>query len=426
MSVSTTSLSPSPINDRNTSQNSTDTNQKKYTIPLRIEEIKNLIESSSIPKLVDFDHSETEYFVGGSRSHNTDNDIRNVLNRKSCDFYTIITQIGGKLQYIKSGSTGHTFKGISTKIDGCQINYGVKVVAYSKREKYGNINDVRRPENAELMMIRLLSYFIINKHTPHIVLPIGSFNTSIKPFTLSLGNNIKNKSTNKYKYKRFNAFVEKYHNGEYHDKVSILISEWANNGDLMDYIKSNYATMTLLDWSVIMFQLISTLAVIHDKYPSFRHNDLKPNNILVHKISNMSKNKVFKYTVNNVLYIIPNIGYIIKLWDFDFACIPGVINNLKVTAKWTSKINVEPVRNKYYDIHYFLSTLKLFFPEFDNTPEIPIEIKHFINRIIPEKYRREPHISERGRLLIDDEYITPDNILKTDDLFKTFRKNVWS
>ena len=62
------------------------------------------------------------------------------------------------------------------------INYAVKVVAYPKKEKYGDLNDVRRPENAELMMIRLLSYFVVKKQTPHIVLPIGTFYTSIKPF----------------------------------------------------------------------------------------------------------------------------------------------------------------------------------------------------------------------------------------------------
>ena len=60
--------------------------------------------------------------------------------------------------------------------------YAVKVVAYPKKEKYGDINDIRRPENAELLMIKVLSYFVVNKQTPHIILPIGTFNTSIKPF----------------------------------------------------------------------------------------------------------------------------------------------------------------------------------------------------------------------------------------------------
>ena len=96
-----------------------------------------------------------------------------------------MTQIGGRLKYIKSGTTGHTFKGLSNNND-VKDNYAVKIVAYPKKANYGNVYDIRRPENAEIMMLRTLSYFVIKKQTPHIVLPVGTFNTSIKPFlTLS-------------------------------------------------------------------------------------------------------------------------------------------------------------------------------------------------------------------------------------------------
>ena len=49
---------------------------------------------------------------------------------------------------------------------------------------------------------------------------------------------------------------------EYYDEVSVLISEWANGGDLLDYIRKNYKTMKIRDWRVIIFQLLSVLAVI--------------------------------------------------------------------------------------------------------------------------------------------------------------------
>ena len=52
--------------------------------------------------------------------------------------------------------------------------------------------NIKRPENAELLMIKLLSEFIINKQTPHIVLPITTFNTSIKPFISLPKDNIVN------------------------------------------------------------------------------------------------------------------------------------------------------------------------------------------------------------------------------------------
>jgi hypothetical protein len=66
------------------------------------------------------------------------------------------------------------------------INYAVKIVAYPKKENYGSINDSTRPENAELMMIKLLSYFIVNRQTPHLVIPFGTFDTSIENFEKSI------------------------------------------------------------------------------------------------------------------------------------------------------------------------------------------------------------------------------------------------
>ena len=41
--------------------------------------------------------------------------------------------------------------------------------------------DPTRPENAELLMIKLLSKFV-KRTNSYIVLPITTFNTSIKPF----------------------------------------------------------------------------------------------------------------------------------------------------------------------------------------------------------------------------------------------------
>ena len=179
-------------------------------------------------------------------------------------------------------------------------------------------------------------------------------------------------------------------------------------------------------WRVILFQVISVLAVIQAKYPGFRHNDMKANNILIHNIQRSQDSKKFIYKINDEIYNVPNIGIQIKLWDFDFACIPGIVSNSKVDAEWTNKINVKPERNRYYDIHYFINTLtkKGFFPEFWTEPEIPDKIKDFFNRIVPEKYRTGKYISDRGRILVNDEYITPNDILRNDPLFRSLRVKI--
>ena len=379
-------------------------------IPYRIKFIKNLFKNNDFEPLINFNSNDTEYF----ENSNSNNDIRSALNKKSYEFNEVINKIGGKLLYIKSGSTGHTFKGIFPSNKG-EINYAVKIVAYPRKQGYGNIHDIRRPENAEISCIKTLSYFVVNNHTPHIVLPILTFNTALKPFATLTNNLIKNK--------KYDAFVEKYNKGEYYEDASILISEWANNGDLLDYIRQNYKKMTTRDWRIIFFQIISVLAVIQKKYPTFRHNDLKANNILLQNINVDNTFNKFKYKINGKEYVIPNIGLQIKIWDFDFACIPGLVDNKKVSAEWTNKINVNCKKNQYYDIHFFFNTLtkKGFFPQFWEDNIVNSKVKEFINRIVPDELKEGKNVAERGRLLIDMEYTTPDKILKYDPFFDKMR-----
>jgi serine/threonine protein kinase len=387
-------------------------NEKKYNkIAYRIESIQDLVKDKNVESIVDYAvNSEDIDSASGSE------DIRHLLPKKYLDFNTTIKQLGGKLLYIKSGSTGHTFKGVHPEGDEDKLNYAVKVVAYPKKENYGDLFNVKRPENAELLMIRLLSYFVRNNQTPHIVLPMTTFNTSIKPFLSLPKNNIVNN-------KKFDQFIKRYKKGEYYENVSVLISEWANGGDLLDYIRNNYKKFKLNTWRTLFFQFLSVLAIIQAKYPGFRHNDLKANNLLVNEIATADTSSKFQYKINGQSYVVPNIGFQVKLWDFDFACIPGLVENSKVDAEWTSKINIEPVKNRYYDVHYFFNTLtkKGFFPQFWTEPEIPTRVKDFVNRVVPEKFRKGDLVSDRGRILTNEEYLTPDEILKTDKLFKIMR-----
>ena len=425
--------------------------RKKDTIGFRIQFVQELLRDKQLRPLVDFDCFETEYFKYGKHGEESEfadgqesKDTRYLLHKRVYDFNNIINQIGGKLYYVKSGTTGHTFKGVIESTDGSEpFTYAVKVVALPKKTRYKYIYDSERPENAEIMMIRLLSYFIVNKQTPHIVLPIATFNTSIKPFLTLMEEKVVDETD-----KRYLEFLQNYKEGAFHDEVSILISEWANRGDLLDYIRKNYKKFQLIHWKVFFFQIISAMAVIHSKFPTFRHNDLKANNILIHKISR--EKPKFTYRVLRKNYSVPNIGYSIKLWDFDFACIPDIVNNIKVSLDWTKPINVTPEQNRYYDIHYLFNTLAFtgFFPKFMSLDIIPKEVKDFICCIVPLKYRTVacPHkkndgsttktkhpaekpncachklVHERGRLLVNDEYTTAAELLNN-PFFAEFIKN---
>ena len=350
--------------------------------------------------------------VAGDEESPSPQDV--LRSKKKVDFDSIMSSLGCKLLYIKSGSTGHTFRGIGGGELG-NWDCGVKVVAYPRRERYGSMSNPRRPENAELVMLHVLSAFVVRGETPHIVLPVGTFNTSIEPFLSLTKHDI-------VQHRRYHDFVQRYHDGEFYKNVSVLISEWANGGDFLDYVRRNFESLHLIHWRVFFFQLVSTLAVILRRYPAFRHNDLKANNVLVHRIEAHRKSK-HRYSVNGKRYVVPNVGIQVKLWDFDFACIPGLVDNSKVSARWTDKINIRPIRNQYYDIHYFFGTLprKGFFPELLTSDKVPQAVKDFVGRVVPEPYRSDPtKVTDKGRLLVDDEYLTPNQLLQ-DPFFDSFR-----
>ena len=406
--------------------------ENKDTIRNRIKFVRTLLEDNDLKPMVDFSDLNTETFINKSRdsdsggSYNT----RVSLKKEIHDITNIIDKIGGTLKYFKSGTTGHTFRGIEMDNNNNIIyEYAVKVVPYSIKDKYGSALDTRRPENAELMMIKLLSYFVVKEITPHIVLPIGTFDTDITHFTDLIEKGFITKGDTKSKnnsYKKYCEFVSRYKKGEFYNEVSILISEWADKGDLSSFIKKYYQNFTTLHWKVIFFQIISTLAVIQFKYPTFRHNDLKANNILVTKSNKTVPS--YTYTVSSNEYDVPNIGYQIKLWDFDFACIPGIVDNMKVliSCPWSRKINVGLAQNRYYDIHFFFNTLvrkQGFFPELMDSDVIAQEVKDFNLSIVPKEYQEGNTVSEGGRILHNMEYVIPSDILKNNPFFAEFRRN---
>lgn len=393
------------------------------TILPRLEYIRTLLKGKNLDPLAELDGGQTENFTNAKNKESDaktfdSNDTRYMLNKKTKDFKQLMNLLGGKLKYIKSGTTGHTFKGETIDENGDPFSFAVKITPYPIRAKYGGINNVKRPENAEIMMIRVLSYFVVKQSTPHIVLPILTFDTDIHIFLKLIDLDVVDKDTEKYK-----EFIEKYNEGEYHETVSVLLSEWADRGDFLEFIRNRIDKFQLIHWKVFFFQIISVLAVIQSKYPNFRHNDLKANNILVQKIP--ITHAKHRYLVCGKEYNVPNIGYQLKIWDFDFANIPDVVDNLKAMDDWTKLINVTANGNKYYDIHYFFNTLIKhgFVPQL-MTEQTPIEVREFINRIVPSKFQKGKYVHKRGRLLIDDEYITPKKILEKDPFFNDFKMSV--
>lgn len=342
--------------------------------------------------------------------------------KKHVDLHAFITRTKTKLKYVSSGSGGHTFRGSMRLDNGQPFYYALKLVPMRASSSYGNANNVNRPENAEINALCYISKHVKSRSTPHIMCPITTFNTDIdciRKLHFEKGRQTKDNK----KFKKLCEYLKLADDpSKYHPTISVLISEWANSGDLLSFLRKKYRTLTSMQWRVIMFQLLHPLAVIHRVDPKFRHNDFKANNILLHEGTDKTKwDKHVYYRVGDTKFKIPNMGLSLRIWDFDFACIPGKVDNDKVTTKWCKKINVTPKQNQYYDVHYFFYTLfyHAFLPDFFECKTVPKSVIDFIHRMVPPKAR--VNVMKRGRTKLTDELLTPLQIILNDPFFNKFR-----
>jgi len=418
----------------------------------RINEIKAYLKDKNIISFIDLDGTSSELFADQHRCNDQNcSNINCIIPRQYLNLKEMVKAMDLNLFYISSGSTGHTFQALRIKRDergkrvknadghtifSGQLAFAFKVIAYPKCG-YGWYDDISRPENVELRIIKQLAGMVIRGETPHVVIPIFVFKTSIIPFldTQSACINIDNRENKLYK-----EFLELYNKGKLEEHVSVLVTEWAEAGDLMTYIYNNYrTTMTEKVWKVIIFQIVHTFARIQLRYPDFRHNDAKTNNMLLQKIApnngnNTTAKNSFMYTFREskdatvrYYFEIPNIGLHAKITDFDFSCNGDEIVNSKVESVWAhEEVKLSSKRNHYYDLHYFINTLsdKKLYPEFNKY--VPNSIKDFISRVVPAKYHininpRSQFLTENGRLIVDDEYTTPKKLILGDPLFEEYR-----
>jgi len=98
----------------------------------------------------------------------------------------------------------------------------------------------------------------------------------------------------------------------------LMLNEFASGGDFSDWCGT---TRSFEEWMNAYFQIFIALAAIQ-RYFNMTHFDLHWGNILVH---NIPKGGYWKYTLNKKNYYIPNLGFLLVLWDFGYALIPGKI-----------------------------------------------------------------------------------------------------
>lgn len=288
-----------------------------------------------------------------------------------------------------------------------------KIMVYDKNKKNG-INDCKNHINVDLIISKLFNQFEINKLTPHIINSIAKFHTDIKFINDIQINNENHRFTHK-QIETYDNFFRKFNENQFDKLGSILIMEYSGS-DLKTFINDNWESLTLKHWIIIFFQILHCLAIIQEKFPSFKHNELKPISIFVQNI-NVNTN-CFKYKLGKFKFIIPNINIQIKITDFDFSSIDGIIENNLVNTDWANKISINKKLNRYTDIFFFFNCLMSRSFIFEPLKIIPTKIIEFIKRIVPSDFI----FTNRGRLIDEIEYTTPYKILTEDPLFEIFRK----
>lgn len=317
-----------------------------------------------------------------------------------CDILEILEKISD-VDVIGKGSYGKAYKVCQPK-DDCEneknLKYSIKEIEFNDLGTYNPIiENPDRFENVEVRMLQLLSEFVYSKATPHINLPILTF------VCVPDNNNP--------------SIIDKYRDKTHHlDKIKrFTVSEIADRGDLYSFINSKVKKIkgNVIFWKILFFQILSTLSIILQYYPNFLHNDLKPNNILV-KSTQSIENGFYKYKVNGTDYYVPDVGFQILFWDFDFAVIAGKIDNDKLIYMIDEEeANLTVHKNQYYDIRMLFGNIRKYWED-----DMPEEIydwldEYVISRLLPSAQRDE-------RLLEAVEYTTPDKLLNT-PLFESFK-----
>ena len=160
--------------------------------------------------------------------------------------------------------------------------------------------------------------------------------------------------------------------------------------DLKKFIKMRCEnnTLTFPEMLEIMFQIFHTLSVIQYMIPEYRHNDLKPNNLLV-KVSGDNLKRDFnqfslvdQFKNGSKTFYIPHRGYTAKIIDFDFNN-SRKYKNSKLSGYQNTNfryLGYSPQKNPVFDVHFILN---FFYASKDVWEKTIPEFKTFIKKVIP-------------------------------------------
>ena len=255
----------------------------------------------------------------------------------------------------------------------------LKISPY-KKEK--DLEDMSSGNNFDCLISYLFSVFVLNKITNHIHLPLKNFDIQLNKLEKIFGKDIGS-----------SKFRELIDLGKLTDIFTVKIREgYFKSSTLENYFQKNGYS----EFKNILFMLIHTLAIIQDKYPDFRHNNLSP--LTIYTVENSKMENSYKYS--SMLFKIPDKKIDIKISNFEYSYL-----NSKYFSRKAKKIDLFGKNNKYFDLYMFLSKI-------DRT-KLSKQDMDFVNEIAPKK---------SDFMKKNKELFTPKNLLKH-SYFREFSLN---
>ena len=193
---------------------------------------------------------------------------------------------------------------------------------------------------------------------------------------------------------------------------SVLYIEYYSFGSVKRLLGKYADKLRKLHYRVILFQIIWTLAELHKKFPSFRHNDLHTDNVFI------DDRVTTKGSVRYGDFVVPNIGMNAMLGDFGFANMQadGFKNPKVQSGEYKYEYGITTDSDIMYDIHFFLNDLYMSSKD--------VNVKAFIKRHFPADYLTvsSPMVEKsRLRFGVDHSRLPSFDQLLGDKIFRFFR-----
>ena len=252
----------------------------------------------------------------------------------------------------------------------------------------------------EVKYLHLFSRLILNHVTPHLIIPLFRSVTTFEQLKGLL--------------RTSNATSKDMHllsNGEKkNDLYMVFFAEKANHGTLTSLVRGDLKAMRNLRLNyvlvAIMYQVVYTLACIHIRLPSFKHNDLHTSNILLSyidtekiKIAFPSQQLCVCYvdeTGNNAYIDINTCPYRTLLWDLFFSNVSeddakrwdlGPMQPRRTTLGGNSAKDARITPNQYSDLYKMMDTLEFVLRTADVWPKLEPNVVRFFDDVVPPAYK---------------------------------------